>query len=192
MNVKAYIITEVFDKNGKRIYYKRRRSRSFVQGFIAGLWGQFFTAATTGTFNDTGGVARKARYGNSTLAVVAASGDATLGIVVGTGSTAVAVTDYILETLIAHGVGSGQLSYSAVSQTQPSISDPNASFTFQRDMTNSSGAAITVWEEGVYAIVTDDAGATRKFCIIRDVESSGISVADGENLRVTYTIQTST
>lgn len=192
MSLKVYITTELFDRDSKLVWRKRRRSKSFVQGFIGILYPQFRQTANTVNYKDTGGTDRLIKAYAINLRCNADAGDTTLGVVVGTGTAAVVVTDYSLATQIAHGVSSGQLSHSASTFGAVSISNPNALFTLQRDFTNSSGGSITVNEEGIYAGAVDTGTVGRCFCIIRDKEATGIAVADGQNLRVTYTIQTST
>lgn len=191
MNIKAYITTELFDKDGKLLWKRRRISKSFLQAFMVILRVQARYSNETNNYKDTDGTDRLIGV-LSRFIMTAAAGIVITGIVVGTGTNAVAVTNYALQTLIAHGVTSGKLSYSAQSFSSLTISDPNASFTLWRDMTNSSGGSITVNEEGIYIEGYDTASAVRYFCIIRDKEAAGIAVADGQNLRVTYTIQTST
>lgn len=192
MNIKGYITVEVFGRDGKRRYWNRRRSRSFVEAFLSLLIAQCNPDDDVAGVTDTGGTNRTLAEAKESFDCSAPAGDATNGIVVGTGDTAVDVTDYAIETLIAHGVGAGQLSYSAVTYSALVISDPNVSFTLQRDFTNSSGGTITVKEEAIYCLTKDSGAAPRLFCIVRDVETTGVGVDDGENLRVTYTIQTST
>jgi hypothetical protein len=71
------------------------------------------------------------------------------GIVVGTGTNPVAVSDYNLQTPIAHGTGAGQLSYGSVSVLDGyTVSGSNAYFTLTRTLGNDSGASITINEVG--------------------------------------------
>ena len=60
--------------------------------------------------------------------------------------------------------------------------NPNGSFTIRRYFTNKSGSSITVNEVGIFA-------APRAGMIARDIVSPGVAVADGETLKVEYTIQ---
>lgn len=192
MHIKAYITTELFDRDGKLLWRRRRRSRSFVKAFLALLLTQMNSEVNTEGVADTGGTERTIVDNVLSFRAIAGAGTTDVGIVVGTGQTAVNASDYALGTLIAHGITAGKLSYSAQFHGSLSVADPNVSFTEYRDLTNSSPGTITVWEEALYVAGYDSGGATRYFCAIRDVESSGIAVAVGQNLRVTYTIQTST
>lgn len=192
MKIKAYITTEVFDRNGKRVYYRRRRSRSFVKAFMALLLAQFSGGGTQTTLLNTSGASKTVLQNAINFGVYGGAGVTTYGTRVGTVNTPVNAADYALATAVAHGVGSGQLSHSATTLSSLSTADPNNSFTIQRDFTNSSGGTITVWEEGLYVYGRTTVPSDDFFCAVRDVESSGVSVADGQNLRVTYTLQTST
>lgn len=192
MEIKAYITTEVFDRNSKLKFRRRRRSKSFVEAFLAILLAQAHPGTNqTGILDINDASQDLVDYAiNFNMECTASYNH--IGVVVGTGTTAVAVSDNKLETQIAEGTGSGQLTHSAVSFGALSVADPNISFTLRRDFLNLSGATITVAEEGIYAQCRESGGSQPSFCIIRDVESTGVEVADAENLRVTYTIQTST
>lgn len=118
-----------------------------------------------------------------------AAADQYLGIVVGTGTTAVTISDNSLETIINHGIGAGQLSYGAVSFTDPAVSGATARYVATRTFTNNSGGSITVNESGVYANgLYSTPNSYFKYCIIRDIIAGGVAVADGKVLTVQYTI----
>lgn len=192
MRIDGFITTEVFDRDGKLRYRRRRRSKSFVQGFLAVLHVHMKGSAATVNFKDTGGTDRLIGGGTWNFYAKGPVNDDTVGVVVGTGTNIVDATDYALQTQVAHGSGSGQLAHRAGSISAVAVADPNVSFTLTRDFLNESGATITIKEEGIYSRVNDSEANLRYFCIVRDKETTGVAVADGENLRVTYTIQTST
>ena len=188
--VKAYLTVEVFDRQGKRRFYRRMRSRSFVQAFQGLLLVQLSAGGVAPTLPDI-------NNSSYTLASHAVDlniepEDNLIGVVVGTGATAVAATDYALAAKIGTGTGSGQLSYGLQVISALSVADPLASYTIQRDFLNSSGASITVQEVGLYGWGRTSLAASTRFMLVRDLVSGGIAVADGANLRVTYTVQTST
>jgi hypothetical protein len=109
------------------------------------------------------------------------------GIMVGTGTAAVITTDDNLQTLIQHGTSSGKLQYlGCMIPGDVTISAPNASFNIERLFLNSSGGDVTINEIGIYA-----AYFTSIYCIIRDLVSPAVTVANNEYLKVTYTIQVS-
>lgn len=188
--IKTYITTEVFDRDGKLRYKRKRRSKSFVKAFLAILLAQMNYDTTITGITDVGGTDRDIVDHAASFRDKAGATGYQMGVVVGTGTTAVTASDYKLETQIVEGTGTGQLSHQADTPSSLSVSDPNVSFTIHRDFLNQSGATITVNEEGLYLYGYD--AAVRIMCVIRDVETTGVAVADGENLRVTYTLQTST
>lgn len=191
MKIKAYITTELFGRDGKLKQRRRQRSKSFVEAFLSIILEQMNPAGAVANLTDTGGTERTLVNHAENLRSDAAITVDTKGIVVGKGTTAIAVTDYALADKIADGSGSGQLLYQAQTFSERSVSDPNVSFTIQRDFLNSSGATITVYEIGLESYGRD-ATAYRAFLTIRDLITGGQAVADGENLRVTYTLQSST
>jgi len=114
------------------------------------------------------------------------------GIVVGTGTTAVAPTDYQLATQVVDGTSSGQLEIFPCGGTNFTTSGLTASFDLERLFRNSSGGSITINEVGVYS--AHDAydgfslGLLAHFCTIRDIVSPGFAVANGEYMRIVYTL----
>lgn len=186
--MKVYVTLELFDRGGKRVSKRRFRSRSYVEAWLSIIKAQMDPGTNVASVTDTGGTDRTLIDYAINLSIAAVGN--TRGVVVGTGSTAVVVTDYSLETIIADGISTGQLSHGTQSVSSMTVSDPNASFTVQRDFTNSSGASITVNECGIYGDCRESLGTTKQFLFIRDIVSGGQAVPDGQTLRVTYTIQT--
>jgi len=182
--VKAYYEILVHDKNGKLLRKTRRRkSKSFVIGFLGTLWGQYQSA--TVAVVDTGGLSR----GVDILtdgAIQLGDGASLFGIVVGTGTTTPTNSDNKLATQITHGTGAGQLSHGSHSFTDPAVVGTNVDAVVSRAFYNGSGATITVREIGIYV----RADTTWYFCIIRDVLAAAVSVANTETLTVQYTFRT--
>jgi hypothetical protein len=92
-----------------------------------------------------------------------------------------------------YGQSYGEMEMSACEILPMLVSNPNAEFTVRRYFTNNCGSPLTVKEvglqaaatwmnNGTYAIYQADA-----FLIARDVVSPGITVNNGELLKVTYT-----
>lgn len=195
MKVDVFITTEIFNRDGKLRYKRKRKSKSFVKAFLAILLTQMQPGVDVTNIIDYAGGSCDIEDNVLSFKCDAVVNTGIFGVLAGTGTTAVTASDYRLESYITEGTGAGQFSYSAMFFTALSVSDPNVSFTLYRDFTNSSGATITVNEEGivVYAHADKDGVVkTYSFCIIRDVETTGVEVEDGECLRVTYTIKTST
>ena len=116
------------------------------------------------------------------------------GIIVGTSSTAVAVGDDNLVTPIANGSAASQFTYYGCWGLNYTTGASSASFDVERIFRNDSGGSITVAEIGMYAgtmlaAVTAPLGFS--FCILRDVISPTVAVANGEYLKVKYTITVS-
>lgn len=185
----------VTDKNGKVTDHQIKRSESFVQQFIQMLFCCFNCVAYPNTYNvkDTGGVTRASLWGQKYwrgnvigLDTYAGAGIVTYGIIVGTGNTAPAITDYVLQTPIAHGVGAGQLQYSAMAYGAPAHDTITSQFTLTRNFANGSGGAITVYETGLYCRGYYTDSTVGYFCIVRDVVGAGIAIANGSTLTLNY------
>lgn len=113
-------------------------------------------------------------------------GDANFGIVVGTGSTTPTISDTSLVTKIAHGTGSGQLSYADVEIDGVTVSGATASWSYKRVFTNNSGASITINETAMYALGPLVTTAAVMLC--RDIISGGRLVGNTQSVEVKYTV----
>ena len=184
----AVLELTVKDKDGRVVDHRIKKSESFVRGFLElfyvmvggiGPWGY--------PVKNTGGITYDIEHSQYGFHSVGGLGSG-LGIVVGTGSTAPTINDYKLEAQIAHGTGSGQLSYSAMTFGQPTSDASISQFTLTRDFTNASGASITVNEIGwaCYGAAQMNAVLIQA---IRDVIAGGIAVGNGQTLTVNYRIQ---
>lgn len=212
--LKCYVQMEKF--GGKRNWRSRKYlSRSFVKAFLNGFY-NFCQAASNTTLNtsnssaaqraggtvngwfnifyvNVGGGGGKAMFcfdtngGGSTPSTAEDCED--VGIVVGTGSTAVTPTDYALETKVAHGTSSSQLQHFGHLVSEVTVSAPNASFDIERIFRNSSGGSIIINEIGLQASSHAFGTTGFNFLLIRDVISPTVTVANGEYLKVKYTIQ---
>jgi hypothetical protein len=94
---------------------------------------------------------------------------------------------------IAHGRGSGQLEYGGCELLNVNFVNPNGQFTIRRYFTNASGGSITVNEVGIYSTgchsFSPSPLGSWVFLVARDLVSPGVTVNDGEILRVTYVVQ---
>lgn len=190
MEVKLYYEMLVFDREGKLVRKtRRRRCRSFVKQYAQILRHKFNRGNTELTVKDVGGTDRtlKAAGTANDFDINRSAGYADFGPVVGTGSTAVTISDYALETLIAQGTGAGQLDYQATAFGSISVADSTCTFTVSRIMVNDSGGAITVNEVGIYAYAMDSGDSGRYFLIVRDIVSGGQEVPDGGSVKLQYT-----
>jgi hypothetical protein len=128
--------------------------------------------------------------------VVGAVGDATYGIVVGTGTAAEDFDGYTLQTIVAHGNGAGQLSYTAQDATTAAYDagTKKITATHARYCNNNSGGSIGINEVALYWLITNATASgspyysTYPFMMARDKLGSAVDVADTAQLKVTYTI----
>ena len=121
-NIDAHLTVMVTDKNGKVVYRRRYRSRSFVVGFLNALNYDFQNKAPAGSPD----------------------------IVVGSGTTKPSINDTGLTSQIGNGTGAGQLEYGSDSLVTPiiNLNTNSASFTWSRSFSNNSGGNVTVSEVG--------------------------------------------
>ena len=81
------------------------------------------------------------------------------------------------------------IEYGGCEVLAPTFAAPNGEFTIRRFFTNVSGSSWTINEVGIYALGTRYSNECWSFCIARDVVSPGITLLNGELLRVTYVPQ---
>lgn len=178
---------EVRDKDGKITDHKKGRN-SLLVGMTSLLMSYFDYVVASGlTLKDIGNVSRSAisyvYLGNwMGFNVVGPAASASYGIVVGSNNTGVTADDYKLNTLIAHGVGAGQLQYLITTLNAVVNASPRSNMRIDRTFTNGSGAPVTVRELGIYV-----AAGGFYFCICRDVIADTV-VANGSSLFVKYTL----
>ena len=185
--IKAYLTLEILNSAGKRVGRTQKMvSRSFLLQMIVMIRLQMDPGANH-FITETDGTIRIGLDGAIQMNAVASG--TTRGLVVGTGTTPVNVEDFNLETLIANGSGAGELQYLAQTILPTVVSaDPSAFFTITRDFLNSSGGLITVSEVGLITDA-DSTAATIQVLAIRDVPATPSQLFDGQNLRLTYTLQ---
>jgi len=192
MNVKAYLKIKVTDENGKCIYYRRYRSRSFVIGFLnvifTNLSGQGVTNTSTNGTRYTANIEDEINVNDS-------SNDDNYGIQIGTGTTTPSIVDSRLSSLITNGTGAGQMQYGGVNITGAVTNTSNNTgyITVTRTFTNNSGASITVSEVGLVAWSGNSGTETNQYyLIIHDLLPTPITVPNGSSLSISYEIQVAT
>ncbi len=182
-------MVEVTDKDGRVLQRISAPSRSYVQ-----QWNQLINTPVaftvdTWTKKDTGGTLRTSKGWVTNLRANAGIGVTNYGLRVGKGTTAVAITDYALETPCEEGVGVDQFNHQATVFTAPSVVGSTCSFTMRRSMVNNSGAAILgIREIGCY-VEFRQATFARYAMGFRDVLPSAVYVPHGGSITVTYTIK---
>ena len=174
---------EVTDKEGRVLQRISAPSHSYVQ-----QWNQIINvraSKATKTVKDTGGVDRNPTWTSDCLQANAPIGVVNYGIRVGKGTTAVAITDYVLESPCGEGTGIDEFNHQLVGFTEPSVAGSTCSFTITRAVINNSGATITgIKEIGCYV-----RAASSYFLGFRDVLPGAASVPDGGSITVTYTLK---
>jgi hypothetical protein len=175
--IEAYIEWELLDHKGRVVKRGRQPVKSFVKAWIMALYSSF--TYTQQPVLDTGGTSRTDWLLRVTIN--AGAGDANYGIVVGTSDAPVTRDDYKLGNKIAHGSGTGQLTYGAVSVDAPITYSTGYLIRATRVFTNNSGADITVKEIGVYSYTQ-----YYYYCIIRDVLTTPVTIPNGYSWTVRY------
>jgi flagellar hook-associated protein FlgK len=180
----------VTDKDGKIISQVTKKAESFVQQFLQLLYTAMQPIYASGSnpvnVKNTANVTKTPIRSIELFDTLAASGDTTYGIIVGTDSTAVTISDYAINTPIAHGTGSGQLQYGGVTFGAPSANTTISQMTITRNFANNSGNLVTVNEIALYCRAYDPNTGVFYAMIIRDVIAGGIAVAIGQTLTVNY------
>lgn len=176
----------VRDRHGKVRSRERRKSRSFLKAWNEAVYLHMWAAGSVNMV-DIGGVTRSTPRSKYSFLMKGGVGVTSYGAVVGTGNTAVTISDYQLDSLIAEGGGGGQLNYGSCSVAAAVVSAPNCGFTVSRTMTNNSGGDITIREAGVYFRMRSS--AFYYFCGARDVLGAPHTVLDTDTVSVQYTLQ---
>lgn len=173
---------EIRDRSGVVVRrLPEKECNSYVIAFLDMLYVQCTNNSTTIKAPD-GSTNAVTRWIN-TFDVMAA-GTADYGLLVGTGTTAVALTDYSLESVITSGTAAGQLVFSTPTSQSVATSGSTRRFRLLRTFTNNSGSSITVRETGIVAL----GAISVRFCIERSLESPGVAISDGQGGSLTYTI----
>lgn len=179
-----WLIVRLLDDAGKELLREEKPSQSFVVNLVK-LRYHWFSLLSLGSVVNTAGAGQTLSAGlGGRMLVNAAVNDGTFGIVVGTGTNAVALGDTALQTIIAHGSGSGQLSHQAVGFVGTVLDGQTAKFQITRNLVNNSGGQIVVREAGIYVNYNISGVTQHKFCIVRDLHQ--VTVNATQTLGVTY------
>lgn len=185
----------VIKENDKVIKKSRKYvGKSFVKGFMTTFMNTvFLSSESVVDITNTARVFAFSTYRYRDMEAVGGLSSTSEGIVVGTGTNAVDASDYKLQTIIASGVGSGQLQYGAEVLGAPTEDAASGYFVLTRTITNGSGGTITINEMGVYGSHSYDyTGANFvlcSVCLIRDVLVSPITLNNAQNVTINYTIK---
>jgi len=172
------------DLDGKVLYRKREKSRSFVRAWLHLLYGHI-TGLGIATPDINGTNRTIVEY--ATNFQIDGYGGTSFGIVFGTGDTAVDVSDYGMEALIAAGEAAGQFQYCWNEVSERVVVGADCYFTVTRRAFNLSGGDITVAEWGLYARMW--AGSNYYMCAVRDVPGAPLLVPTATVLTGVYTLK---
>jgi len=187
--------TYVIDKNGKVRDHKKGKAHSYTI-----QWLQHIEVMSNHSYGVNGGTVyirnssnvleaefcSQAQNGNFGFA--APSTNTNYGILVGTGTTAVACSDYKMQTLIANGSASGQLNYSATVVIGATNAGTTCSLAVTRAVSNASGADVTIQEIGLMCETYMQNGLTY-YLLIHDLATQ--TLHNGDTYLIIYTMQTS-
>jgi len=176
---------EVRDKEGRVLQHISAPSRSYVQGWNKLV--NILASGTSKTITDTAGNPILIPKHAVDLKLNAGLSIDLFGLRIGKGTTAVAITDFALESPCEEGTGLDEFNHQAVTFTEPSVAGPTCSFTVKRTMINNSGALISgIKEISAYpAHAGTGSGTVLGF---RDVLGTAVDVPDGGAITVEYTI----
>ena len=177
---------ELLDQHGKLIYSRSQPTKCYLRNFLATLGAQFSQASGYYSGKDYLGNTRPLTPYAQNFKANATPGVTTYGTVLGIGYTAVTLTDYVLDSQIAHGSGSGQLLYGSQDKTAIYEEASKHYLYLTRPFTNSSGGLITVKEAGIMCPIRSGS-SSYYFLIVRDVIDP-TDVADTQILNTTYQI----
>jgi hypothetical protein len=190
--LETYVIT----KDGKIRDHKKGKAHSYTI-----QWLQHIELMTNHSFNTTSGLVYirdtnntvQNMYQNGTwagnwfMAMGAPATNTNYGILVGSGSTAVACSDYKIQTLIAHGSGSGQLNYSATVVVGATNAGTTCSLAITRAFSNAYSSDVTINEIG---LACESSNASQYyFLVVHDLATQVLHA--GDTYLVIYTMQTS-
>jgi len=194
-----FIGTQVHDA-GKLIHEDIQRGHSWTRNY----WNYLHCLCSGCTFIDStfgaGYVSVKRLVGDLTFqASISTSWNSLLtaiankyaaGIVVGTGTTAFNIDQYALATLIESGSSAAKLYYnaSAVASTTYAPIAKTWTITGNRIFNNNSGGDIVVAETGLLVSGIFGEGAGESWLLERSKLVATVTVPDGAQLTVTYTI----
>lgn len=208
--LEAYLGFKVWDKNGKVMLNTLQRSHSWTRNVynaiicqIAGVnpnGGEDFQDGAINIRKTDGSIISANKLDATSVdqfnidletgnhGYCGAAGDTSYGIQLGSGANAESFNDYALQTLIGHGNGPGQLSYSS---HEPIVKSWNAetrtySVSHRRYCNNNSGGDIIVRET---ALVQRGSGGIYKVLRSRDALGDGaILIPNSGQILTTYII----
>ncbi len=196
---RTFVNMKVKMPNGVEVLDYSFRSKSWVRNMYNFMLGKAFGAGNNDATYGAGLTSIKET--NATIESIATlwtsamtpnttTSGGNVGIVVGTGTAAESFEDYILGAKVAHGTGSGQLSYVDQASITGTLAYTAGTKTWAVDivriLNNNSGGTITIGETGIYYYASS---GTKIAMMCRDKLASAVDVVDTAQLTVTYTME---
>lgn len=130
-------------------------------------------------------------YGSYTNALLGGAGIADKGIVCGTAATAENFESYDLGARVLNGNAAGQMTYSAQETPVPVYDGASKKWTVTlvRYINNNSGGTIIINEIGLIWTIESSSSLAENVLMARDLLASPISVLNGGQLKITYTLE---
>ena len=100
-----------------------------------------------------------------------------------------AITDYAMQTLIAHGSGSAQLNYSATTVVGAVPGSTTCSLAIVRTVSNGYSGSITIKEIGLACATAYTSTTQDNFLLVHDNVTQALN--SGDTYIIIYTMQTS-
>lgn len=203
----SFVTIEKYNQGMERLYEDTERGHSWTRNFYNLLFASMTDARTSGTNNfGVGYITSKNTGGTATYnidylvqrgaslplggGITANVYSSAYGIVLGTSATAFDEDHYALQGLISHGVAASNLYYHIMSGSDISYDAGTDTWTSRqtRFFENLSGGSITVAETGLYWYGYFFGTGVGYYMIERNVLGASVAVANGEILKVTYSI----
>ena len=203
----AFWELEVRDQDGKVIQRLKQRSHSWVRNAYNLMMSQLgaldgddvaFGAGNINlkkTDSTVVSASKPLTIGDRIVSVQAAGagyrgsvGSDICGILVGSGTNAESFEDYVLQTPISEGTGTGQLNHVQGEAPAESYVGTTKKVAMVRYFNNNSGGVVSVNEVGLVGYASAD-GAADEYMFARDKLASTVTVPDTGQLKVTYTVQ---
>ncbi len=179
MKLNIHYNFKVYTADGKLKREMQTPGHSFVRGFLEILYCQM--ALATFPVRATDGLLKSVVGPDVDILDITSSGN-DRGIVVGTGgTTAVQISDYQLEAVVADGSGSGELDHAAQTYVDPTTTVDTAQFSILRDFGNNSGGTIIIGEVG---LLGNGSTPANDFLFVRETLPAFLTVLDTETISV--------
>jgi hypothetical protein len=186
-----FIGLQVHEK-GKLIFDDIQRGHSWTRNYWNSMFAHVSNCSIVDSSFGAGYISCKDtagtfRYQANTLLIcgkiMVESANVTNGIVVGTGTSAFDVEQYALDALIESGSSAGKLYYNTSVVSSTTYASKKWTVVGSRIFNNNSGSSIVVAETGLHG-----AQSPLIWLMERSVLSPAVTVPDGAQLTVTYTI----